>query len=78
LNYHTQSPEVALELFRQLRANSDELIKTLPEAIWANTIIHPENGVMTMDTWLDIYDRHIPDHIAQMQAIFAAWQAQQT
>jgi hypothetical protein len=77
LNYHAQSPEAALELFKQLRAASYELIKTLPETVWANTIIHPETGVMTMDGWLDIYDRHIPDHLAQMQAVYAAWLSQQ-
>jgi hypothetical protein len=78
LNYHAQSPEAAIELFRQLRASSYELIKTLPETVWTNTIVHPENGVMTMDTWLDVYDRHVPEHIAQMQAVYAAWQAQRT
>ncbi len=77
LNYHAQSPEAAIELFRQLRHSSYELIKTLPEAIWANTIVHPENGVMTMDDWLDVYARYIPDHIAQIQEVYAAWQAQQ-
>jgi len=30
-----------------------------------------------MDDWLDVYDRHVPDHIAQMQAVFTAWQIQQ-
>ncbi len=78
LNYHAQSPEVALELFKQLRAASYQLIKTLPEEVWVNTIVHPENGVMTMDDWLDVYDRHIPDHIAQMRAVYAAWQKRQT
>lgn len=77
LTYHAQSTEVALELFKHLRAASYELIKTLPETVWANTIVHPENGVMTMDDWLDIYDRHVPDHIAQMQEVYAAWQARQ-
>ena len=77
LNYHAQSPEAALELFRQLRHSSYELIKTLPETVWANTIVHPENGEMTLDDWLDVYDRHIPDHIAQMQEVYAAWQAEQ-
>ncbi len=76
LNYHAQSPDAALELFKLLRAASYELIKTLPEETWANTVVHSENGVMTMDRWLDIYDRHIPDHIAQMQEVFKAWQAQ--
>ncbi len=78
LSYHAQSPEVALELFKQLRAASYQLIKTLPEEAWTNTIVHPENGVMTMDDWLDVYDRHIPDHIAQMRAVYAAWRKQQT
>jgi hypothetical protein len=78
LNYHAQSPEAAIELFKHLRECSYQLIKTLPEAAWANTIVHPENGVMTMDDWLDIYDRHVPDHLAQMQEVYAAWQKQQT
>jgi hypothetical protein len=77
LSYHAQSPEAALELFKQLRAASYHLIKTLPEAVWANTVVHSESGVMTMDDWLDIYDRHVPDHIAQMQEVYAAWQKQQ-
>jgi hypothetical protein len=73
LNYHAQSPEAALELFKFLRECSCELIKTLPEETWANTVVHSENGVMTMDDWLEVYDRHVPDHIAQMQAIYEAW-----
>ena len=77
LNYQAQSPEAALELFKQLRAASYHLIKTLPEAVWTHTVVHSESGVMTMDDWLDIYDRHVPDHIAQMQEVYAAWQKQQ-
>ncbi len=73
LNYHAQSPEAAIELFRYLRECSYRLIKTLPEAAWTSTIVHPENGVMTMDDWLEVYDRHVPDHIAQMQEVLAAW-----
>jgi hypothetical protein len=33
---------------------------------------------MTMDEWLDIYDRHIPEHIEQMQEVYTAWQKQRT
>ena len=77
LNYHEQSPEIALEVFKQLRKASYHLIKMLPEGVWANTIVHPENGVMTMDDWLDVYERHIPEHIAQMQTVYAAWRKQQ-
>jgi uncharacterized damage-inducible protein DinB len=75
LNYHSQSTAEALELFRVLRRNSYHLIRSLPEAAWAHTIVHPENGVMTMEDWLEVYERHIPDHIAQMRLVHDAWRA---
>jgi hypothetical protein len=31
---------------------------------------------MKMDEWLDIYTRHVYDHIAQMQAVYDDWAAQ--
>jgi hypothetical protein len=49
------------------------LIKGLPEAVWANTAYHPELGNMTLDNWLEIYERHIPEHIEQMQSNYRAW-----
>jgi hypothetical protein len=76
LDYHAQSPDDALALFRWLRHNSYMLVKSLPEAAWANTILHPENGPMTMDDWLTVYARHVSDHVAQMARIHAEWQAQ--
>lgn len=77
LRYHEQSTADALELFKWLRHNTYQLIRSLPESVWAHTIAHPENGMMTLDDWLDVYERHIPEHIAQMQRTFAAWQAAQ-
>lgn len=77
LRYHEQSADDALELFRWLRLASYQLIRSLPDSVWANTIDHPENGTMTMEDWLDVYERHIPEHIAQMRADHADWQASQ-
>jgi hypothetical protein len=73
LDYHQQSPEDALELFKWLRMKTYTLIKSLPEAVWTHTIYHPENGTMTFDDWLDVYERHIPEHIEQMQSNYRAW-----
>lgn len=73
LRYHDQSALDALELFKWLRLASYQLIRDLPEAVWSNTVTHTENGLMTLDDWLDTYERHIPDHIAQMQAIYDDW-----
>ena len=73
LHYHDQSTADALELFKWLRHNSYLLIKDLPASVWANTVNHSENGLMTMDDWLNTYERHIPDHIRQMQTDYDDW-----
>ena len=75
LRYHEQSTADALELFKWLRHNTYQLIRTLPESVWSHTIEHPENGTMTLDDWLDVYERHIPEHVAQMQRTFEVWKA---
>jgi hypothetical protein len=73
LHYHDQSPEDSMELFKWLRYKSFILIKDLPVSVWSNTVNHTENGLMTMDDWLDTYERHIPEHIAQMRSNYDAW-----
>lgn len=74
LDYHAQSTQDALELFKWLRWKTYTLIKNQPEQVWSNTVVHSENGIMTMDDWLDMYERHIPEHIEQMQANLRDWQ----
>ena len=51
LNYHAQSPETALELFKQLRAASYALIKTLPETTWTHGRVR-SGRPGTRGTWL--------------------------
>ncbi|HEY4722590.1 MAG TPA: DinB family protein, partial [Anaerolineae bacterium] len=73
LSYSEQSAEDALELFKWLRLSSYKLIRTVPEETWSHTIEHSENGTMTLDDWLNVYARHVSDHIEQMQKGYAAW-----
>jgi len=73
LNYHDRDPEEALALFRLLRKGTYDLIHDLPESAWSNTVVHSESGRMSLDDWLDIYERHVPIHIAQMRAIYETW-----
>lgn len=73
LNYHNQSIEDSLELFRSLRLMTSRVIKDLPEDVWNNFIIHPERGRLTLDEWLVMYEQHIPVHIRQMQRNFNMW-----
>jgi len=78
LNYGEQSAEEAVELFKLLRRNTYHLIRRLPLSAWDNTVSHSESGLMTFDEWLDIYERHVREHIEQMQGIYAAWQRAKT
>lgn len=76
LNYHNQSIDDALTLFKILRRNSYLLIKDLPDSVWSNTIHHSEDGILTMDDWLHTYERHVPDHLNQMLSIYREWMQQ--
>lgn len=74
LNYHSQSPDDALELFKLLRKASYELIKTVDDKTWQTaTIQHSENGEMSFEQWLKVYEEHIPVHIRQMKRNLEAW-----
>ena len=69
LGYAEGSAEDALELFRALRRQSYALIRSLPESVWGNMCYHPENGDMTLDDWLLVYEAHIPEHLGFMRKI---------
>jgi hypothetical protein len=77
LTYHGQSTEEALELFKCLRRASYKLIQKLPDSAWLYSIEHPENGTMTLDDWLSVYEDHIPAHVAQMRNVYEEWTRQQ-
>ena len=76
LNYHEQSTGDALEIFRWLRRKSHTPIESLPKDVWSNSAYHPENGTMTLDDWLDVYEGHVREHIEYMQQNLAAWSQQ--
>jgi hypothetical protein len=76
LRYHDQSMEEALDLIKWLQLRTYKLIQSLPDSVWSHTLEHPENGTLSLDDWLDVYERHIPDHIDQMKGVYVAWLGQ--
>jgi hypothetical protein len=32
---------------------------------------------MTLDDWLDTYERHVPEHLEQMQANYEDWMSRE-
>ena len=75
LNYHEHNFEDALEVTRLARKTTYELLKRIPEIVFdTHWIKHPEmEGQYTFDKWIDIYSRHIPGHIEQIQNNMIAW-----
>lgn len=73
LDYHSLDTDGTVELFRALRRQSYNLVKDLPESVWSNACYHPENGNMTLDDWLDVYERHVAEHVSYMQENYEAW-----
>ena len=74
LNYHEQSVEDALEVLRLARKTTYELLKRQPDEVFTHAITHPEmNEPYTFEKWLNIYSKHIPGHIEQIQNNYKIW-----
>ena len=79
LVYKEQSVEDALEIIRLARQSTYELLKRQPDEVFTHSVIHPEHPAepYTFESWLNIYARHIPDHIEQIKATYQAWKDSQ-
>lgn len=74
LKYREQDPDDALQIIKLARQTTYRLLKSLPAATFENTVVHPEySEPYTFERWLEIYARHIPDHIEQIQRAYGAW-----
>ena len=69
LDYARRKPKQSLETFRRLRAENYELLKELPESIYARTGNHSERGTITLRDQLDSLAQHTENHARQMQAV---------
>ncbi len=77
LNYHEQDVDDALKLIKFIRKFTAEWLKTLDEAVFANTVTHAEyDQPYSFEMWLSIYPEHIPGHIEQINNIYALWKQQ--
>jgi hypothetical protein len=79
LAYREQDAEAALEIIRLARRSTYALLRRQPDDVFTHSVIHPEypDAPYTFAQWLDIYARHIPDHIEQIQRAYQAWKREQ-
>jgi hypothetical protein len=68
LSYKKQSVEDALQIIKLARQSTYRLLRILPDEVFTHSVIHPEySEPYTFERWLNIYARHIPDHIEQIK-----------
>ena len=74
LDYQKQDPEDSLQVIKYARQTSYRLLKTLSDEVFTHSVTHPERSEpYTLEMWLNIYSKHIPDHIAQIKNSSEAW-----
>lgn len=74
LIYRQLSVDKALELFRAMRASTTELLESVDESVWDRYILHPEDGKVTLEQWLQVYDHHVSKHIEQRRRNLRSWE----
>ncbi len=75
LKYGSRDIWHCLELFRLMRLDTVDLLRTVEPKVWAeNFIMHPEHGKMTLMEWLEIYARHADSHAGQIKRNVEAWE----
>jgi uncharacterized damage-inducible protein DinB len=62
----TLPPAVSLELLRALHTRLVAMLRALPAQAFARTLLHPENGPMTLDSMLNVYSWHGRHHTAHI------------
>ena len=74
LNYHDRDVNDALKMVKFARKTTHQLLKSLPDEVFKNTIIHPEyEKPYTFTMWLTVYSEHIPGHIEQIKKNYELW-----
>lgn len=66
LGYYSQSFDSSVKLFRLLRASNYLLLKNLSQDVWLHTVNYPDNGQISLEDLLDLYERHLNRVISEI------------
>ncbi len=64
--YAKEPVEVSLKLIDSLHRRMDVMLRAVKPEDWTRTLVHPENGQMTLDKMLGIYAWHSRHHVAHI------------
>ncbi len=62
-------PEISLRLLDAVHQRWTILLRSLPPEPFANTLRHPESGVMSLDVVLQMYEWHARHHVAHITSL---------
>ncbi len=62
-------PQRKLQLVESVHRRWVMLLRSLDEAAFGRTVVHPENGVMTLDQVVQIYSWHGRHHVAHITGL---------
>jgi DinB family protein len=65
--HYGRSIEPSLAVLKAVRDASAQLLDALSPADWQRSGTHPEHGVYSVDTWLELYAAHAHDHAQQIK-----------
>ncbi len=73
LAYYGQPFGSSIKLFRLLRASNYLLLKNLSEDVWLNTVNYPDNGQISLEDLLDLYENHLNKVIKEIIHNVESW-----
>jgi hypothetical protein len=73
LDYGKRKLSQAIETCRRLRVESHELLKDLPEAVFARTGRHAERGITSLRQQVLNSAEHLEAHVKQIQGVRAGY-----
>jgi uncharacterized damage-inducible protein DinB len=61
--------EVSLTLIDSLHRRMDVMLRSFKTSDWQRTLVHPQNGQMTLDKMLGLYAWHSKHHVAHIMEL---------
>lgn len=74
LLYYNQPIAASIKLFRLLRTSNYILLKNLPKDAWLNTVNYPDNGQVTLEDMMDLYEGHFERVIKEISNNVDDWE----
>jgi hypothetical protein len=50
-----------------------QLLVAVPEPVWSHLVEYPKEGVISLESWIERQERHIPHHMEQMTHNYNTW-----